>query len=120
MNLDSDDSTDETSKLETAISQLASNLNVEISDDLLLIIRNEDLKNKKLKSHLARLSIVEDKMKNHMDSIRSNLEVTQNYLKGNESFEQSFKFKTDFEEFRESTLKAVSYTHLTLPTTPYV
>lgn len=101
--MDSLEPSDETSKLEQAIMALASNLNVELSESLLLRIRTEDLKKKKLKSHLDRLEKVEHKMMNHMETIQTNIDKVETIVKGTaREKEEEFRFRDQFREWQES------------------
>ena len=101
--MDSLEPSDETSKLEQAIMALASNLNVELSESLLLRIRTEDLKKKKLKSHLDRLEKVEHKMMNHMETIQTNIDKVETIVKGTaREKEEEFHFRDQFREWQES------------------
>ena len=103
---DSANAVNETSKLEKAISALASNLNVKISDDLLLQIKQEDIQNKKLKSHLSKLEIIEHKMEDHMQTIQSNIENIQNALSNDSgSSDKEMKFRDEFKEWQETQSK---------------
>lgn len=98
-----DAGSDETSKLEKAISALASNLNVEISESLLSQIRKKDLENKKLKNHLAKLELVEHKMEDHMQTIQTNIETLQNDLTNDSgSPEKEFRFRDKFKEWQNN------------------
>lgn len=93
---------EETSKLEKAISALASNLNVEISESMLLQIRKKDLENKKLKKHLAKLELVEHKMEDHMQTIQTKIEGLQNELTNDSgSPEKEFRFRDEFREWQD-------------------
>jgi hypothetical protein len=66
-------------------------------------IRKEDIRNKKLKSHLSKLEIVEHKMEDHMQTIQSNIENIQNFLKNDSgSTDKEMKFRDQFKEWQEA------------------